>query len=98
MFFRKKAPANPYVRDEGQGVYRVRVRTARHGDVVEVRFTRAAHIGAAEEGDGSVFRKGIVSAEHFDRGELAVHFDRKQAITGTDAEGLTFIPVSEWEE
>ncbi|AWN23779.1 hypothetical protein DKM44_11540 [Deinococcus irradiatisoli] len=96
MFWKKKVPANPNVLDAGGGVYHVRVRTRLHGDEVALRFTKAAHIGAAEEGQGYVLRKPIVSSEHFDRGEIAVYFDANYRITKTEAEGVEFIPVSEW--
>ncbi|WP_161883589.1 hypothetical protein [Deinococcus alpinitundrae] len=96
MFWRKKVPANPNVLDVGGGVYNVRVRTLRHGDEVALRFTKSAHIGVAEEGKGYVLRKPVVSTEHFDRGEIAVFFDANYRITSTEAEGVEFIPVSEW--
>lgn len=94
--FAKKPPANPNVKDSGGGVYNVRLRTLRHGDIITLRFTKAAHIGVAEAGKGYVLRKGVVSSEHFDRGEIAVHFDDKYRITSTEAEGVEFVPVSEW--
>lgn len=95
-FFAKKPPPNPNVLEASGGVYNVRVRTLRHGDIVDLRFTKAAHIGAAEEGKGYVLRKPVVSSEHFDRGEIVVHFDERYRITSTEAEGVEFIPFKEW--
>ena len=94
--FANKGPANPNVKDAGQGVYLVRVRTLAHGDEVQVRFTKSAHIGVAEEGKGYVLRKPIISSEHLDKGEIAVFFDANYRITGTEAQGVAFVPVKEW--
>ncbi|GGJ83193.1 hypothetical protein [Deinococcus aquiradiocola] len=96
MFFRRK-PANPHIKDDGNGVYRLRVRTARHGDTVELRFTRAAHIGIDDDGS-YVYRKAILSSQHLDRGEVTVRFDKRYAVTSADVEGGELIPFSDWEE
>ncbi|WP_135229151.1 hypothetical protein [Deinococcus fonticola] len=93
--FRKKPPANPYVKQDDPQTFRVRVKTKVHGDLVEIRFTKSAHIGVGDDGN-HLFRKPIVSAEHFDKGELAVHFDRGYNVTGVEADGVEFIPVSDW--
>ncbi|GAA5534893.1 hypothetical protein [Deinococcus aluminii] len=97
LFGRKKPAANPYVKQEDPQTFRVRVRTLGHGDVVEFRFTKAAHIGA-DEGGGYLFRKPVVSPQHFDRGELVVRFDPRYNVTATEGEGVEFIPVSDWED
>ncbi|EYB67574.1 hypothetical protein DEIPH_ctg035orf0014 [Deinococcus phoenicis] len=97
LFGRKKAAASTYVRQEDAQTFRVRVRTLRHGEVVEFRFTKAAHIGA-DEGGGYLFRKPVVSPQHFDRGELVVRFDARYRVTGAEGEGVEFVPVSEWED
>lgn len=96
LFGKKKSPANAYVRQDDPQTFRVRVRTRPHGEVVEFRFTKSAHIGVGDDGN-YLFRKPVVSPQHFDRGELVVHFDRRYNVTGTEAEGVDFIPVSEWE-
>ncbi|GAA5514107.1 hypothetical protein Dcar01_02859 [Deinococcus carri] len=95
--FGRKKPGNPDVKQEDAQTFRVRVRTLRHGDVVEFRFTKAAHIGVDEDG-GYIFRKPVVSPQHFDRGELVVRFDARYNVTATQGEGVEFIPVSEWED
>ena len=95
--FRKKAPANPNVRQDDAQTFRVRVRTRPHGDVVEFRFTKGAHIGIDDDGN-HIFRKPVVSPQHFDKGELTVHFDRRYTVTGTTGDNVDFIPVSEWED
>ena len=95
MFFRSK-PKNLNIKDDGNGVYRLRVRTARHGDTVELRFTRAAHIGIDDDGS-YVYRKAILSSQNLDRGEVTVRFDKRYAVTATEAEGGEFIPFAEWD-
>ena len=96
MFFRR-IPKNPNVKEESGGVYRLRLRTERHGDTVELRFTRAAHIGIDDDGN-HVFRKAILSSQHLDKGEVSVLFNRDYKVIRTEAQGAVFIPVSEWED
>ncbi|MBZ9750880.1 hypothetical protein GO986_09270 [Deinococcus sp. HMF7620] len=93
--FRKPKPS-PYVKQDSPQVFRVRVRTRPHGELVEFRFTKGAHIGADE--GGFLFRKPVVSPQHLDRGELLVRFDRAYRVTATEGENLDFVPVSEWED
>lgn len=94
--FRKPPPANPHVKQDDPQTYRVRVRTRPHAEVVEFRFTKGAHIGVDDDGT-YLFRKPVVSPQHFDRGELLVRFDRSYRVTATDGENVDFIPVSDWE-
>jgi hypothetical protein len=97
MFFRRrKAPASPLVRQDDPNTFRLRVRTRRHGDVVELRFTKSAHIGVAD-GGGFIFRKVFVSDAHFDRGSVTVQFDDRYGVTGVEVEGGEAIPHAEWE-
>ncbi|GGM20770.1 hypothetical protein [Deinococcus aerophilus] len=95
--FRKPSPAQGVVKQDDAQTFRVRVRTQRHGEVVEFRFTKGAHIGIDDNGN-YVFRKPVVSPQHLDRGELVVHFDRRYRVTSTEGEGVDFVPVSEWED
>lgn len=92
-----KVPADPHVKQDDAQTFRVRVRTRLHGETVEIRFTKQAHIAVAD-GGGYVFRKGVVSPQHFDRGEISVHFDDRYAVTHTEASGAEFIPVQDWED
>ncbi len=95
--FRKKAAASPYVKQDDPQTYRVRVRTHKHRDEVEIRFTKSAHIGLDDDGR-YIFRKPVVSSQHFDRGELLVQFDSNYNVLGVEGDGVDFIPVSEWLE
>ncbi|SEJ44384.1 hypothetical protein SAMN04488058_10855 [Deinococcus reticulitermitis] len=96
-FLRPKAAPNPYVRQDDPQTYRVRVRTQRHGETVEFRFTKGAHIGIDDSGN-YFFRKPVVSPRFLDRGELLVQFDNRYNVTGVSGEGLDFVPVSEWQD
>ena len=98
---KRRAAPHPFVRQEDDQTFRVRVRTARHGEVVEFRFTKGAHIALGDEpgSDGHFFfRKPVVSPRWLDRGELLVTFDERYRVTGVSGEGLDFVPVAEWEE
>lgn len=92
--FRRPEPS-PFVRQDDSQTFRVRVRTRLHGEVVELRFTKSAHIGVDDDGS-FILRKPVVSPRHFDRGEVVIHFDRQYRVTSTEAQGLDFIPVREW--
>ncbi len=94
MFFRR-VPPNPYVKQEDQNTFRLRLRTRPHSDTVELRFTKSAHISHADEG-GFVFRKQIVSDPHFDRGEVTVRFNARYQVTSAEGEGVDLVPISEW--
>ncbi|GAA5504008.1 hypothetical protein Dxin01_03776 [Deinococcus xinjiangensis] len=95
--FRKKSPPNPYVKQDDPQTYRVRVKTHRHGEVVEFRFTKSAHIGLDDDGN-YIFRKPVVSPQFFDKGELLVQFDARYNVTSVQGEGVDFVPVAEWTE
>ena len=95
MFFKRRPPPSPYVKQDDQNTFRLRLRTKRHGDFVELRFTKSANIGASDEG-GYVFRKEFVSGEHFDRGTVTVRFDARYAVTVLEVEGGEAVPKSEW--
>lgn len=97
--FRRSAPAGAseagaLVRQDDPQTFRVRVRTRPHAEVVELRFTKSAHIGADE--DGYLLRKAVVSPRHFDRGEVLIRFDTRYRVTATETQGLDLIPVAEW--
>lgn len=94
MFFRR-TPHNPFVKQEDPNTFRLRLKTRPHGDTVELRFTKSAHIGVADDG-GYVYRKQIVSDPHFDRGEVVVRFNGRYQVTGAEGEGVELIPVAEW--
>lgn len=96
MFFRKRPPPSPYVKQDDQNTFRLRVRTQPHGDLVELRFTKSAHIGVDDLG-GYIFRKQVVSDPHFDRGEVTVQFDRAYRVKDVACDRVEAIPVKDWD-
>ncbi|MFC4426611.1 hypothetical protein [Deinococcus navajonensis] len=99
--FRRAQPAGDpearaLVRQDDPQTFRVRVRTRPHAEIVELRFTKSAHIGADD--NGYVLRKAVVSPRHFDRGEVLIRFDSRYRVTATETQGLDLIPVAEWTE
>ncbi|MBB6097826.1 hypothetical protein HNR42_001249 [Deinobacterium chartae] len=97
LFRRKPAPPpDPYVKVEDANVFRLRVRTPRFKEVVELRFTKSADIARADEG-GYFYRKTVVSPQRFERGEVTVRFDERYRVTEVHGEGVQPIPVKEWE-
>ncbi|AWR85567.1 hypothetical protein [Meiothermus taiwanensis] len=92
-FFRKP---DEHVQREGESAFRVRVRTARSGDVVELRLTKGNEISISDEG-GYYVRKIIVSPQHLDRAVLEIWFDRAYRPTRKVVEGGELVPIKEWE-
>ncbi len=95
--FRKKdaAPQNIYIRLEDSNVFRIRVRTKRFKEIVELRFTKSADIGVNDEG-GYIYRKVVVSSQHFERGEVTVRFGPRYQILEVMTEGCEAIPTKDW--
>ncbi|WP_034338693.1 hypothetical protein [Deinococcus misasensis] len=98
--FRKSAPTpkDPYVKQMDQNAFKIRVRTNRHKEVVELRFTRSADIGRNDDGDGFIYRKMVVGPNHFDRGEVTIIFDNRYNVKDVQTEGCTPIEVKDWED
>ena len=99
MFWRRSAaPSGPnYLKPDGPNAYRVRVKTAKRGEIVEVRFTKSGDISPAEDG-GFYVRKHIIGSKTFDRAVLEVHFGRNYANPRVEVEGGEPVPVRDWEE
>ncbi len=89
MFWRRDA----YVKEEGTA-FLVRVRTAAHREVVEVRFTRAHEVSQTR--DGYYVRKVIVAPRSLDRAVLEIWFDRRYRPVRKVVEGGELVPIREW--
>jgi hypothetical protein len=97
MFFMRRKPAEPqFLKLESQNAYRVRVKTARHGEIVEVRFTKSGDISPGENG-GYFVRKAIVGSRHFDRATLEVTWGANYSKPVVSVDGGEAIPVNEWQ-
>ncbi len=95
--FRKKAAVHPMVKQDDLQAYRVRVKTVKNQEIIEFRFTKSAHISVDDDGN-YIFRKSIVSPNHFDRGEFTVHFDKNYKVLDVSGDQVSFVPVAEWED
>jgi hypothetical protein len=97
VFFRRPAAASgpQYLKPDGQNAFRVRVKTSRHGEIVEVRFTKSGDISPTES--GFFVRKHIVSSRHYDRAVLEVSFGRNYANPQVNVEGGEAVPVTAWD-
>jgi len=70
--------------DDGVYVY---VRSARSGEVIQVRIHRYNDLSQDEQGEGYHVRKVIVGDKSFDRIEAQLSFDAKRRLTGGDVTG-----------
>ena len=76
MFFMRRQPAAPsFLKLESTNAFRLRVRTARRGEIIEVRLTKSGDISPGE-GGGYYVRKVLVGATHFDRAQAVVVAER----------------------
>ena len=99
MFFRRKpADTGPqYVKPDGQNAFRVRVKTAKRGEIVELRLTKSGDISGAE-GGGYYVRKHVVGPQTFDRAVLEVSFGANYSRPNVNVEGGEPVPLSEWQD
>ncbi|AEB12682.1 hypothetical protein [Marinithermus hydrothermalis] len=89
MFWRR----DEHVKEEG-AAFLVRVRTAAHREVVEVRFTRTNEVSQTR--DGYYVRKVIVAPQSLDRAVLEIWFDRRYRPVRKVVEGGELVPIREW--
>jgi hypothetical protein len=97
MFWRRKpVDTKPqYLKPDGTMAYRVRVKTAKRGEIVEIRFTKSGDVSSIE-GGGYFVRKHIVGPNSFDRATLEIGFGSNYSNPTVTVDGGEAIPVSEW--
>lgn len=95
VFFRRRPSAPNFLKPDGQLAFRVRVRTAKHGEVVELRLSKSGDISPTK--DGYFVRKHIVGSRSLDRAVLEVHFGPNYSTPQLEVTGAEAIPVSDWE-
>jgi hypothetical protein len=96
-FLKPKAPAGPsYLKPEGTNAFRIRIRTAKRGEVVELRLTKSGDVSSGE-GGGYYVRKHIVGPQTFDRAVLEIRFGANYTNPAIEVEDGVAIPLSEWE-
>ena len=76
--------------------FRVRVKTARHGEVIEVRFTKSGDI--SPDGGGYFVRKFLVGSRYFDQATLEVRFNNRYGNPQANVEGGEVVPLSDWDD
>jgi hypothetical protein len=94
-FLKKRDTTPQYLKFDGQNAYFVRIRTAKRGEIVQIRFTRSGDISSDEK--GFYVRKGVVGPNSFDRATLEVRFSSGYSKPTVTVEGGEAIPVAEWE-
>ena len=97
MFFMRRQPAAPtFLKPESTNAFRVRFRTARRGEVIEVRLTKSGDISPGE-GGGYYVRKVLVGATHFDRATLEIAWGANYSKPVVTVDGGEAIPLGEWQ-
>lgn len=94
-FFKKRETSPQYLKFDGQNAYRVRIRTAKRGEIVELRFTRSGDISS--DAGGYYLRKGIVGPNSFDRATLEIRFSAGYSKPVITVDGGQAIALHEWE-
>ncbi len=94
-FLKKRETTPQYLKFDGQNAYRIRIRTAKRGEIVELRFTRSGDISSDEK--GFYVRKGVVGPNSFDRATLEVRFAAGYSKPVVTVEGGEAIPLVQWE-
>lgn len=97
MFWRRKpADTTPtYLKQDGQNAFRIRVKTAKRGEVVELRITKSGDISPQ---DGGFFvRKQIVGSQTFDRATLEITWGANYTRPNVEVTDGQAVPVNEWD-
>lgn len=97
MFWRRKpVDTKPqYLKADGTLAFRVRVKTAKRGEIVEIRFTKSGDV-SSNEGGGYFVRKHIVGPNTFDRATLEITFGANYSNPTVTVEDGEAVSVSEW--
>lgn len=94
MFGLFKKP-DEHVKRESDSVFKVRIRTHKHGEIVELRLTKGNEI--SPEGGGYYVRKQVVGPHHFDRAVLEIWFDRGYRPSRKEVDGGELVPIRDWQ-
>jgi hypothetical protein len=98
MFWKRKpADTGPnFVKLEGQNAFRVRVKTSKRGEIIEVRMTKSGDISQGE-GGGYFVRKHLIGPNSFDRATLEINFGANYSRPIVTVEGGEAVPLSDWQ-
>jgi len=86
---------DPRFRDEGNFLL-ARVRTASHGEIIDVRLSKTSEMSA--QGSGYFVRKVLVGPDSLDQAVLEVTTNRAHKVTLAVVDGGELVPVREWRE
>lgn len=86
---------DPHFRDDGHALW-ARVRTARHGEVIQVRLSKTSEMSL--EAGGYFVRKVLVGGKTLDQATLEVTTNRAHKVTRAVVDGGELIPVREWRD
>ncbi len=84
---------NPNFKEVGNFLL-ARVRTSKHGEVIDVRLSKTSEMSAV--GGGYFVRKVLVGPQTLDQATLEVTTNRAHKVTLAVVEGGELIPVREW--
>ncbi len=95
MFFRRRPVVPSYLKPDGQLAFRLRVRTAKHGEIIELRLSKSGEISPTK--DGYFVRKHIIGSRTLDRAVLEIHFGPNNSSPQIEIEGGEAIATSDWD-
>ncbi len=94
-FFKKRDTTPQFLKFDGQNAYFIRIRTAKRGEIVEIRFTRSGDISS--DAGGYYVRKGVVGPNSFDRAILEIRFSTGYSKPVITIDGGEAIPLNQWQ-
>ena len=86
---------NPSFKEDGNFLL-ARVRTARQGEIIEVRLSKSSEMSAS--GNGYFVRKVLVGPKTLDQAVLEVTTNRGHKVTNATVDGGELVPVAQWQE
>jgi hypothetical protein len=86
---------DPRFRDDGQALW-CRVRTARHGEIIQVRLSKTSEMSTVA--GGYYVRKHLVGSKTLDQATLEVNTTRGHKVTQAVVDGGDLLPVSQWKD
>ncbi|MEX2502752.1 MAG: hypothetical protein WD336_10275 [Trueperaceae bacterium] len=85
---------DPRFREEGTALL-ARVRTARNGEVINVRLSKSSEM--SQIAGGYFVRKTLVGPKSFDTAVLEVTMNRAHKVTKATVDGGDLVPAKAWD-
>jgi hypothetical protein len=98
MFWRRKpADTTPtFLKLDGSNAFRIRIKTAKRGEVVELRITKSGDI-SPQDGGGHFVRKQVIGPQTFDRATLEITWGPNYTRPNVHVTNGEAIPVAAWD-